>query len=75
MNHESPGWKGFLKDLGLRIGGAVGAVLLIVFLVFLGDFFNIGFLQSRGGVFVSVIVLGELLFFGILVFAVLQGEL
>lgn len=63
-----------MRDFGLRIGGAVGAVGLIVLLVFMGDSFNIGFLQPQGGILVSVVIVGEVLFFAVLLFAVLYGD-
>ena len=75
MRSSFPGWKTFLKDLGLRIGGAVGAVGLIFILGFVGNRFEIGVLQSKGGLLISVIVLGEAVFFSLLVLAVLRGDL
>ena len=66
--------KGFLKELGYRIGGAALAVGGLIVLVEIGDRFNIGFLQSSGGVFVTLIVLGELLFFTVLGYAAATGK-
>jgi len=54
---------GFLKDLGLRVAGAVLAVGLVISLAFLGDFLDIGFLDSGGGLLIGTIVLMEALFF------------
>lgn len=69
------GLKDFLKELGYRVAGAVFAVGGIILLVKAGDYFNIGFLQSSGGVFVTLIVLGELLFFTVLGYAAATGKI
>jgi len=67
--------RSFLKDIGVRVAGAAGAVGMIFLLVIIGDRFNIGFLQSQGGILISVIVLGELVFLSLLVFAVIRGDI
>ena len=69
------GLKGFLKELGYRIGGAFLAVGGMILLIKAGDYFEIGFLQSSGGVFVTLIVLGELLFFAVLAYAAAAGKI
>lgn len=66
--------KDLLKELGYRIGGAALAVGGLIFLVEIGNRFNIGLLQSSGGVFITLIVLGELLFFSFLAYAVATGK-
>ena len=68
------GLKGFLKELGYRVGGAVLAVGGLIALIEIGDRFNIGLLQSSGGVLVTLIVLGELLFFSVLGYAAATGK-
>lgn len=59
-------FENLLKDLGLRIGGAVGAVALFVALAYLGDFFNIELLQSPGGILSVILIGGTLIFFPII---------
>jgi hypothetical protein len=71
---SSSGFRKFLKDIGLRIIGAVGGIGLLFLLAVAGDRFDIGFLQSQGVLLVSVIVLGEFIFFSLLVWAVIRGD-
>jgi hypothetical protein len=52
-----------LKNLGLRVGGALGALSLVFVLAVTGNRFYIGFMQSQGGLLISVIMLGEAVFF------------
>ena len=64
----------FLEDLGLRILGAVLAVGLMFSLVFIGDFFDIRFLNSQGGLLIGTIVVMEAFFFSaVLYLAVTDG--
>jgi hypothetical protein len=72
---SSSDFRKFLKDIGLRIFGAIGAVLLIISIAFLGDALDIGFLQSGGGLLISVIVAGEILFLRVLIYAVSRDKL
>lgn len=67
-------WRSFVKDLSLRVLAAVGGVGLIVLLALVGDRFQIGFLQSQGGLLVSTILVGEMVFFGVLGYMVLKGK-
>ena len=71
---DSSHFRKFLKDVGLRIFGAVGGIGLLFLLAMAGDRFDIGFLQSQGGLLISVIVLGEFFFFSLLIWAVLRGD-
>ncbi|QKQ98249.1 hypothetical protein GKQ38_01800 [Candidatus Nanohaloarchaea archaeon] len=65
----------FLKDLGLHIVAAIGAVGLVVAIAFLGDIFNIGFLDSGSGLLVSTIIVMEALFFSAIGYAVATGKI
>lgn len=67
--------KPFLKDLSLRVAGALAGIVLIFGLFFIGDSLGISFLQSKGGLFISTIIVGEVLFFLVLIFAVLHGDM
>lgn len=75
MKKMSPDIESMLKDLGLRVLGAIGAVGLIVSLAFLGDLLNIGFLNSGGGLLIATIITGEVLFLGFLVYMVFTDRL
>lgn len=58
--------KKMLKDLGLRIGGAFGAVGLIFGLAYIGnnDILGLGsLLDSSGGLLLGTIIVMELFFF------------
>lgn len=71
MKSSWTGWRDFMKEISVRIGGAGGALALIFLLFWIGDRFDIRFLQSQGGILVSTIILGELIFFiliGLMVF-------
>lgn len=72
---KNPEPKDFLKDLGLRVIGAVIAVGLIFLLAFLGDFFDIGFLDSGGGLLVATILVMEGLFFSAITYMALKGKI
>lgn len=75
MRSEWPGWKGFLKDMALRVGGAVGAIGLIFIMVRAGNALNAELLQSQGGVILSTILVGEALFLVILIYAAVRGDI
>ena len=62
----------FLEDLGLRILGAVLAAVCI-FLVFIGDFFDIRFLSSQGGLLIGTIVVMESFFFSAVLYLAVSG--
>lgn len=66
---------GALKELGYRIGGSLIGVGSIAGIAFLGHSLNIEFLQSSGGIFISAIVLVEILFFSALAYAAVTGKL
>ena len=64
----------FLKDLGLRILGAVLAVGFLFSLAFIGDFFDIKFLNSQGGLLIGTILVMEAFFFLVIIYlAVTDG--
>lgn len=71
----TPDLRSSVKDLGLRVLGAVGAVGLIVSLAFLGDLLNIEFLNSSGGLLIGTIIAGEALFLVFIAYMAYTGRL
>lgn len=71
-SHELPN---FLKDLGLRVLGTVLAVAFIVSLAYLGDFFNIEFLNSSGGLLIGTVLVMEAFFFSVILYMAVRGKI
>ena len=68
------GLKNFLKGLGFRIGASSIGLGMIAVVVFLGEFFNLSFLQSKEGIIIAVVILMEVSFFGLLIACVTYKE-
>ena len=54
-------FRNFLKGLIFRIVMAAAGIGLVVLLALVGDFFDIGLLQSTGGIVIVLLVGGPLL--------------
>ncbi len=61
-------FRNFLKDLGLRFLMAGLGIGLVVAIALIGDFFQIEFLQSTGGILTFLLLGGPLILIPILVF-------
>ena len=64
-----------LKELGFRIAASSIGIGIIVAVILAGDILNIEFLQSTGGVVLTTIIVGEALFFAVLIGGVFYKEL
>ncbi len=65
----------FLEDLGLRVLGAALALGLLIGLASLGDLFDIGFLNSRGGLLIGTILVMEAFFFSVILYMAVKGKI
>lgn len=63
-----------LKELGYRIAASTIGIGMVVVVIFAGDILNLEFLQSKGGIVLTTIILGEALFFTVLIGGVLYKE-
>ena len=55
-------FRSFVKDLGFRILMAFLGVGLFALLAFTGDYFDIGLLQSSGGILLVLLIGGPIIF-------------
>jgi hypothetical protein len=64
-----------MKEQGNHLGDAALAVEGLILLIEIAKGFKIGLLQSRGGVFIILIVFGQAPFFGFISYAAATGRL